>query len=226
MNDSYSELAELAGGFIHEIKNHLSTLGLNLSLLTEDFADPQNQRERRALQRVQKLQTECSRLVDVSNDFLSFARLNEVPLAPGDLLKVVAEMIDFFGPSAKAANIDVKTYLPSDLPPVALNKEMFQQALLNLLLNAEQAMPGGGDITLQASVESGQVVLTIIDTGKGIAPEVLPKIFKPFYSTKQGGTGLGLPTTKKIVEAHRGTIDVQSDVGKGTKFTIRLPAAG
>ena len=225
LNDDYAALAELAGGFIHEIKNHLNTLNLNLQLLGEDFANPENQRERRALTRVQKLQGECQRLVELSNDFLRFARLRELALELGDLGKVVEEMIDFFTPTARAANIDIKTFLPADLPALMLNKEMFRQALLNLMLNAAQAMPSGGELTFQASIGSGQVLLGLIDTGTGIAPEVLPKIFRPFYSTKAktGGTGLGLATTKKIIEAHGGMIDVQSEIGKGTKFTIRLP---
>jgi two-component system sensor histidine kinase HydH len=223
--DDYAALAELAGGFIHEIKNHLSTLNLNLQLLGEDFAEPENQRERRALTRVQKLQGECQRLVDLSNDFLRFARLKELPLEQGDLRKLVEEMVDFFTPTVRAANIDIKTFLPADLPALKLNKEMFSQALLNLMLNAVQAMPDGGEITLQAAVASGSISLSLIDTGAGIAADVLPKIFRPFFSTKakSGGTGLGLATTKKIIEAHGGTIDVQSEVGKGTKFTIRLP---
>src|SRR5262245_35412061 len=100
----YAELAELAGGFIHEIKNHLSTLGLNLQLLAEDFGTAENHRERRALDRVQKLQAECDRLVDVSNDFLRFARLKDLDLRPTCLRAVVEEMIDFFAPTAKLAN--------------------------------------------------------------------------------------------------------------------------
>lgn len=224
-SDDYAALAELAGGFIHEIKNHLNTLNLNLQLLAEDFSEPENQRERRALVRVQKLQGECQRLVELSNDFLRFARLKELPLEKGDLGKLVEEMIDFFIPTARAANIDVKSFLPADLPALMLNKEMFRQALLNLMLNAVQAMPQGGELTVQASVENHHVCLSLIDTGSGIAPEVMPKIFRPFFSTKakSGGSGLGLPTTKKIIEAHGGTIDVQSEVGKGTKFTVRLP---
>src|SRR5207302_8115016 len=100
-----------------------------------------------------------------------------------------------------------------------------RQALLNLMLNAVQAMPGGGELTFQATVENQYVALSLIDTGTGIAAELLPKIFKPFFSTKSksGGSGLGLPTTKKIIEAHGGAIEVQSEIGKGTKFTIRLP---
>src|SRR6516165_10891967 len=152
MNDQYAALAELAGGFIHEIKNHLSTLGLNLQLLAEDFQEPQSQRERRALDRIQRLQGECQRLVDVSNDFLRFARLKELKREPADLAEVVDEMVDFFGPTARGSGIDIKLYLPADLPRLSLDRELFKQALLNLMLNAQQAMPEGGTLTIQAEV--------------------------------------------------------------------------
>jgi len=229
MDTDYATLAELAGGFIHEIKNHLGTLALNLQLLGEDFEDPQNQRERRAAQRVQRLQGECQTLVELSNDFLRFARIKELELKPTDLAAVVTAMVDFFAPAAMAAGVETKTYLAADLPPVLLNSDAFKQALLNLLLNAEQAMPDGGEIILQAAAEPDgdkpMVRLDVIDTGKGMTPETLSKVFKPFYSTKQGGTGLGLATTRRIVEAHGGTIVVDSEVGKGTKFSLRLPRA-
>jgi len=222
-NDQYAALAELAGGFVHEIKNHLSTLGLNLQLLAEDFQEPENQRERRAFQRVQRLQSECHRLVEVSNDFLRFARIKGLDLVTADLSKVLEEMIDFFGPTARAANIELKTFLPADLPPIWLDKELFKQALLNLLLNAEQAMPQGGEITIQAENRGECICLSIIDTGKGIAADVLAKIFKPFFSTKPNGSGLGLATTRKIIEGHNGSVEVQSEPGMGTKITIKLP---
>src|SRR5260370_18742820 len=96
VNEQYAELAELAGGFIHEIKNHLSTLGLNLQLLAEDFQDPQSQRERRALTRVHRLQGECQRLVELSNDFLGFARIKHLDFAPTNLGKTLEKMVDFF----------------------------------------------------------------------------------------------------------------------------------
>src|SRR5205823_4345727 len=115
--------------FIHEIKNHLSTLGLNLQLLAEDFQEPQNQRERRALDRVQRVQNECQRLIDVSNDFLRFARVQDLDLVPTSLAEVIEEMVDFFGPTARQANIDIKCYLPADLPPVPLDRDLFKQAL-------------------------------------------------------------------------------------------------
>jgi two-component system sensor histidine kinase HydH len=224
VDQQYAELAELAGGFVHDLKNHLSTLRLNLQLLAEDFQDPQTQRERRALDRVLRLQNECQRLVDISNEFLRFARVKDLELTPANLGEVVEELTDFFGPMARAANIEIKSYIPPDLPAVALNRDMFKQALLNLLLNAQQAMPAGGEITLLARAEPEGVLFDLIDTGRGMSPEVLAKAFRPFFSTRSGGTGLGLPTTRKILEAHGGSLDVQSEVGRGTKFTIRLPA--
>ena len=225
LDPQYAELAELAGGFIHEIKNHLSTLGLNLQLLAEDFADPQSQRERRALERVKRLESECQRLVDVSNDFLRFARVQEVETKPADLAVVVEEVVDFFNPTARAAGIEIKSYLAGDLPQAALDADLFKQVLLNLLLNAQQAMPDGGEVTIQGRSEQDAIFLSVIDTGKGMTPEVAAKIFRPFFSTRQGGTGLGLATTCKIVAAHGGNIEVQSEVGRGSKFTIRLPVA-
>src|SRR5205809_6976933 len=178
MNEQNLELAELAGGFIHEIKNHLSTLGLNLQLLAEDFQEPQSQRERRALERIHRLQGECQRLVDVSNDFLRFARVKDLELAPTDLVAVVEEMVDFFTPTAQQTNIAIKRYLPSDLPLVNLDQEMFKLALLNLMLNAEQAMPQGGELTIQATRELDGVSLSLIDTGEGMNPDVLDRIFR------------------------------------------------
>ena len=225
LTQQYTELAELAGGFIHEIKNHLGTLGLNLQLLGEDFENPQNHRERRALERITRLQTECRRLVDLSNDFLRFARGEELNLQPTRLEDVIEEMRDFFAPTARQANISVNWYPAGDLPPVLLDAELFKQALLNQMLNAEQAMLGGGELTLQAWAEPDWVGLNVIDTGPGIAPEAMPKLFRPFHTTKVGGSGLGLPTTRKIILAHGGRIDAQSEPGRGTQFTVRLPVA-
>lgn len=217
------QLAELAGGFIHEIKNHLSTLGLNLQLLAEDFEHPETQRERRARERIQRLQAECQRVIDVSNDFLRFARIEGLALAPADLRRVIEEIVDFFTPTARQANIKINVYLPSSLPPVELDHDMFKQAILNLMLNAQQAMPQGGVLTFQAAADASGVVLHLIDTGKGVPKDQLGKIFRPFFSTRQGGTGLGLPTTKRIIAAHGGTVQVESEPGRGTKFTIWLP---
>jgi signal transduction histidine kinase len=227
-NDSsaqqYLELAELAGGFIHEIKNHLNTLSLNLQLLAEDFEDPQTPRERQALDRTTRLTDECRRLVDLSNDFLRFARVAELHREPADLGEVIARMLDFLGPTARAQGVEINWYPAADLSPVLLDQEMFEKVLLNLMLNAEDAMPQGGTLTLQARAEDGWVALDVIDTGCGMDAELAAKAFTPFVTTKPGGHGLGLATARKIVRAHGGEISVQSEPGRGTKFTIRLPA--
>jgi two-component system, NtrC family, sensor histidine kinase HydH len=219
----YVELAELAGGFIHEIKNHLNTLSLNLQLLGEDFENPQTPRERKALDRVTRLTDECRRLVDLSNDFLRFARLTELRKEPADLGELVTRLIDFLGPTARQQGVEIEWYPAGDLPLVPLDTELFEKVLLNLLLNAEDAMPEGGRLTLQARAEDGWVVLDVIDTGCGMDAELTAKVFTPFVTTKPGGNGLGLATARKIVLAHGGTIEVQSAPGRGTKFTVRLP---
>lgn len=224
-DEQYLDLAELAGGFIHDIKNHLGTLSLNLQLLAEEFESPQSPRERKALAKVERLRGECQRLVDISNDFLRFARVKDLDRQPARLAEVVEEMVDFFTPMARQHGIDIKSYVPADLPPVGLDRDLFKQALLNLLLNAQQAMPAGGTITLQATAEPGSVRLVLIDTGEGMAPDVVARAFRPFYTTKPGGSGLGLPTARKIVLAHGGDLVVESAPGVGTRFTLTLPRA-
>jgi signal transduction histidine kinase len=223
--DLPAETAELAAGFIHEIKNHLGTLSLNLQLLAEDFEKPETPRERRALDRVTRLSGECSKLVELSNDFLRFARLRELHTKPITLDEVVSRMIDFLGPTAAPRNIEINWFPAPDLPPVCIDADLFEQALLNLMLNAEQAMPNGGSLTLIGRCDGATVYLEVIDTGVGIAPEAMAKLFRPFHTTKPDGSGLGLATTRKIVLAHGGTIGAQSEPGRGTKFTIALPAA-
>jgi two-component system, NtrC family, sensor histidine kinase HydH len=221
--DQYMELAELAGRLIHEIKNHLGTVSLNLQILVEDLQNPETPRERRAGQRVQRLLQECQRLADLSNDFLRFAQVKELKRTSTDLKEIVEEMVDFHGPTIEQANIEMRSFVPANLPRVSLDRDLFKQAMLNLILNAQQSMPKGGQITVQAESAGSEVQLSFIDTGVGIPAEHQAKIFRPFFSTRSGGSGLGLPTTRKIVEAHGGRIEVQSEPGRGTKFTLFLP---
>lgn len=220
---SYLELAELAGGFIHEIKNHINTLSLNLQLLGEDFEQPETPRERKAASRIARLAEECRRLGDLANDFLRYARMTELGSQPTALGELLARLADFLAPTARAMGIEVHCYSEPDLPLVSLDQELFEKVLLNLMLNAEDAMPNGGTLTLQASREQEHVVLDVIDTGCGMDAELQTRIFRPFVTTKPDGHGLGLATVRKIVLAHRGQITVQSEPGRGTKFSIRLP---
>jgi signal transduction histidine kinase len=221
--DQYTEIARLAGGLAHEIKNPLSTIRLNMELLAEDISDSEAPRDRRALAKVQVVQRECERLQQLLDDFLGFAKLRRLNLEPSNLNQQVRRMLDFFGPKAKEAGIEVVDYLASDLPTVLLDREAFHGALLNLVLNAEQAMPGGGQLVVRTSAAGDDVALDLIDTGCGMDQRTRDKIFEAFFSTKRGGSGLGLPTTRKIMEAHGGRISVQSEPGRGTQFTIKLP---
>lgn len=225
VTQQFIDLAETTGGFIHDMKNHLGTVLLNLQLLGEDFENPETQRERRALERIQLMTGECQRLVDLSNDFLRFARVDALHARPTKLEEVVDRMVDFIAPTARLQNVTVTWHPAADTPPVLLDREMFEKVLLNLMLNAEDAMPNGGTLTLQSRAAGGGVELDVIDTGVGIPPEALPKLFQPFRTTKANGNGLGLATARKIVTAHGGTMTVQSEVGRGTKFTLRLPAS-
>jgi signal transduction histidine kinase len=224
MSQQYLELAELAGGFIHELKNHINTLSLHLQLLAEDLDPPETPRECRARDRVNKLTDECRRLVELSHDFLRFARADTPTPIPTDLAEVVTRMVDFLTPTARAQNIDIVWHTSANLPEVNLDVDLFEKALLNLMLNAVDAMPEGGTLTLQARTEDDRVRLDVIDTGYGIPAEMLPEVFKPFVTTKPNGNGLGLATAKKIVAAHGGDISVVSQPGHGTRFSVILPA--
>lgn len=225
MEERYAELAALAGGLAHEIKNPLSTLNLNLQLLAEDFQGGESQRDRRAFEKIGRLQQVVERLEGLLNDFLRFARVERLNLKPTRLTAAVEEIVDFYAPQAAAKSIVVRSDVGDDLPLVSLDRDLFKQALFNLLLNAQNAMPNGGELILRARTEGGRVLLSIIDTGVGIKPEAMEKIFQPFFSTRSGGSGLGLPTAKRIVDAHDGKLTVESVVGQGTAFTIDLPAA-
>src|SRR5262249_39532650 len=221
----YTELAELAGGFIHDIKNHLGTLSLNLQLLAEDFENPQTPRERRALERVNRLHGECQRLVELANDFLRFARVQELNRRPTTLAAGVTGMIASLAPTARRGEIEINCSPPPALPPVDLDEELFEQALLNLMLNAEQAMPDGGTLTLIGRKDGDAVCLDVIDTGCGMSPEVLTQVFRPFHTTKKDGNGLGLPTARKIVLAHGGAVGGPRQPAPGGKVTTRPAAA-
>ncbi len=223
LRDRYAEIAQLAGGLAHEIRNPLSTLQLNLQLLAEDFHDPETPRDRRALQRIERLEHEVRRLHGIVENFLRFARIQDLDLRPADLNEIVEELCDFYEPHAATKGIVIRTQLAIDLPTVGLEPDLFKQALLNLVLNAEHAMPSGGELILTTHREGGHVVLEVTDTGVGMTDAVLARIFDAFFSTRPAGSGLGLPTTRKIVAAHGGSIEVQSEPGKGSLFRIRLP---
>jgi signal transduction histidine kinase len=221
--EQYTEIATLAGALAHEIKNPLSTIGLNMELLAEDFAVGESPRERRALAKIEVVQRECQRLQTLLDNFLNFAKLRTLQLEPSDLNAQIMRLLDFFRPQAKEAGIEVVCYLDPDLPSVVLDRESFQGALINLVLNAQQAMPDGGQLVVRTRPTASGVAIDLIDSGVGMDEKTRARIFQAFFSTKPGGSGLGLPTTRKLIEAHGGQIMLQSERGKGTQFTIELP---
>ena len=227
--ETYAEFAALGGGLAHEIRNPLSTIRLNMELLAEDFestdpASPTKHRDRRARAKIDLVRQECDRLQKLLGDFLDFARQESLALEPGSLNVEIEQLLDFFAPQARDAGVEVVRYLDPELATVRLDRETFRSAVLNLLLNAVQAMEAGGQLVVRTRPAGLGVVLELIDTGPGMDAETLAKVFQAFYTTKQGGSGLGLPTARKIIEAHRGTIDVESAPGRGTKVAIWLPA--
>jgi signal transduction histidine kinase len=219
----YTEIAQLAGGLAHEIRNPLSTMSLNLDLMVEELQDPETPRDRRLLQKVERLRKESQRLQDILENFLKFARVQELRLETADLNVIVEELRDFFEPQAMAQGIVIRTQYEDGLPRMNLDSELFHQALLNLMINARHALPEGGELMLRTRSEGPWNILEVTDTGVGMTEEVRSRVFDAFYSTRAGGSGLGLPTTRKIIEAHGGTITVESEPGKGSQFTVRLP---
>jgi two-component system, NtrC family, sensor histidine kinase HydH len=221
--DQYTEIARLAGGLAHEIKNPLSTIRMNMELLAEDLGDSDSPRDRRALKKVELVERECLRLQDLLDNFLRFTKAHRLNLQPSDLNVQVGQVLDFYRPKAKEAGVEIVDYLSSNLPTVLLDREAFHGALLNLVLNAEQAMPNGGQLVVRTYGTPDGVALDLIDTGCGMDGPTQAKVFDAFFSMKRGGSGLGLPTTRKIIEGHGGQISLQSEVGRGTQITIKLP---
>jgi signal transduction histidine kinase len=221
--DQYTEIARLAGGLAHEIKNPLSTIRMNMELLAEDFRESDSPRDRRALKKVELVERECLRLQDLLDNFLRFTKAHRLNLQPSDLNTQVSQILDFYRPKAKEAGVEIVDYLAGNLPTVLLDREAFHGALFNLVLNAEQAMPQGGQLVVRTYGTPDGVALDLIDTGCGMDFETQSKVFDAFFTLKRGGSGLGLPTTRKIIDGHGGRISLQSEPGRGTQITIKLP---
>lgn len=221
----YAEIASLAGGLAHEIKNPLGTITMNLELIEEDLEQGDSPRDHRMLRQIRTIQQQCKNLGSILDEFLKFARAGQLETEPSDLNREVREFCSFLEREAAGQSVEISPHLDSTIPPVKLDRSLFRQVLVNLGLNAVQAMPQGGMLEILTSAQDDRVILEFIDSGKGMDAKTLDRIFEAFFSTRPGGSGLGLPTVRKIVEAHHGDIAVQSEPGKGTRFRISLPAA-
>ncbi len=219
-----AELGTLTAGLAHEIKNPLSTIQLNLQLLQEDLP-AESIGGSRVHSRLRTVRQEASRLREILDDFLKYAGNLTLERETQDMNSLVEELSDFFLPQASVNKVNIR-FVPSAEPlRASVDAKLIKQALLNLMLNATQAMSGGGELMLAVERQDEDVVLSVTDTGQGIAADDLARIFEAYYTTKKGGTGLGLPMTRRIVEEHGGSVRVQSEVGRGTRFLLILPLA-
>lgn len=233
-----AEIGAMTGGLAHEIKNPLSTIGLNAGLLLETIQEleiPDDERAR-LLNRMRGLKRETERLGDILRDFLEYAGQVHLERRDVELSEVLGELVDFFTPEAERQGVRIRCELGSGGVRASVDVRLVKQAILNLMINATQAMSGanaasaGGGRELILRLERGKELdgrgvacVHVIDTGPGIEPETLQRIFNPYFTTKPGGSGLGLPMSRRLIEAHGGSVRVHSEPGRGTDFTITLP---
>ncbi len=212
----------------HEVRNPLSSIGLNVELLQEaldraTFAAPEEATETREL--LAAMLREVDRLNEVTEQYLRLARVPTPHLEPEDLNQLLHRVLDFSGEELERAGLRVDRVLAPDLPAAQADEGQLRQVFLNLLRNSREAMEPGGVLTVRSGESEGMVEVRFEDTGRGMSPAVRERIFEPFFSTKERGTGLGLAVSRQIVQAHGGTIHCDSSPGVGTTFVVRLPRA-
>ena len=219
-----ARLGGLLAGFAHEIRNPLSTIGLNLQLVNEDFRDAESSRDRRTHKRLTVVQGEVKRLQAIVEDFLGFVRTPQPKRRVLELDPWLRELLDLNDPEMAEAKITLK-FFPGGIGAVELDPDQIRAVLVNLLRNAKEACSPGDEIFVSTRPRDGFVEILVTDTGPGMTPEVAGQVFQPYFSTKKGGTGLGLALAQRIVEEHGGTLALNTEVDKGTQFSLRLPVA-
>ncbi|MBW2462524.1 MAG: HAMP domain-containing protein [Deltaproteobacteria bacterium] len=214
-------IGRMAAHVTHEVRNPLSSIGLNVEMLEEELegAGPETIALMRAITR------EIDRLTGITEEYLRLARLPQPHLEAEDLGTIIRSVATFVGREMEGSGVSLDVRVAEDLPQVALDEQQIRQALLNLLRNAREAMPDGGRVELEAAGSGTGVTLTVKDQGQGIPEAQRRRIFDLFYTTKERGTGLGLPLTRQIVVAHGGTIRCEGGPGEGTTFELVFPAA-
>ncbi len=220
--EKLASIGRLSAGVAHEINNPLTTILTTAMLIQEDL-DPGDP----AYEDLGTITKETLRCRKIVTSLLEFARQTQPAKRINDLNEAIRESLLLTQKQAAFNDIRVESRLSAEVPPFLFDKGQLEQVMINLVLNAVEATPAGGKITVSSDYLPGPqaVVISVADTGEGIAPENVEKIFDPFYTTKQTGTGLGLAITHGIVEQHGGKIHVESTPGRGSAFFIRLPAS-
>jgi PAS domain S-box-containing protein len=222
VSERLAALGRITAGVAHEVKNPLNSMRLWLENLKESLPEDSDSGAKQA---VQVLDKEIDRLDAVVKRFLDFTRPMDVRLEPTQLAQLLGEVLEIAQPQMQKANIQVARLLPIDVPEVYVDRDLLKQAVLNLVLNAGESMPSGGQLRLVLSRRGEMAEISVGDTGKGIPPEHRQKIFQLFFTTRPGGSGIGLASTFRIVQLLNGSIDFTTEVGKGTTFRIELPLA-
>jgi signal transduction histidine kinase len=222
------DVAAIAGSLVHEIKNPLSTLNINAQLLLEEWKDAATPRELRTLKRLKVINSEVERLERILQSFLRFTERHELNLKPASLNQMLEDLAEFVGPQVRQKGIQLRLWLDPNLAPFPFDQDLIRQVFLNLVLNAKNAMEEqGGELIIRTRrAERDGVpwaVGEVIDTGLGIPKPVRDKLFNLYFSTRKEGSGLGLATSKRITEEHGGFIEVESEEGKGSQFSVFLP---
>ena len=217
-------VGRLAAAIAHEIRNPLNYINLTLDHLRAKFA-PEEAAKRGDFEKLTaQLKTEVGRINQQISDFLRYSRPTKLNIQPIEARRVVEDSLRIVKPQADDQNIEISVTESANLAKIRGDAEVLRSVFNNLFINAVQAMEkNGGSLNIVISPDDRFVKIEIIDTGEGIPPENLDKIFEPYFSTKETGTGLGLAIVKKIVDDHSGTISAESDLNEGTKFTVRLP---
>ena len=218
--EHFATLGELATGLAHEIRNPLAGIAGVIEIVSRDL--PPNSPARAVIKDAKEEALQINRIL---TELLETARPRPPQLRVSDICLTAEHAVMFARQQAVTKRITIEMDVTGAIPPVDHDPNQINQVLLNLLLNAIQSMDQPGAVRVSLETEGDDVLIAVADEGKGIAPENLSHIFRPFFTTKGHGTGLGLSLARRTVEAHGGQIDVTSEVGKGSRFEIRLPIA-
>jgi signal transduction histidine kinase len=217
-----SSLGHLAAGVAHEIRNPLNAMGMGLQRLKREFLPPDEAKREEYIAFTELILKEVRRVNGIIEQFLSLSRPFELKRKESSLHDLLNHLVTLFREEASSLGITLQAEIPSDLPLIKMDPERLTQALINIMRNGMQAMGQGGILRVETKPLKDRVEVTISDSGSGIAPEQMEKIFNYYYTTKEKGVGLGLPIAHRIIEAHEGQLKMESRVGVGTKVTVTL----